>query len=57
MLQGGGYRFERARLRLHHGLRAVPSRGERALHQYGMVVHDAVQKYHLYRHQQRMVAA
>ena len=56
-VQGGGHRPERACARLHHGLRAVPPRGERALHQHRVVVHDAFPEHHLHRHQQRLVAA
>ena len=56
-VQGGRHRPERACARLHHGLRTVPPRGERALHQHRVVVHDAFPEHHLHRHQQRLVAA
>ena len=55
-VQSGGHRPERACPRLHHGLRAVPPCGERALHQHRMVVHDALPQHYLHRHQQRLAA-
>lgn len=55
-VQSGGHHPERTRPRLHHGLRAVPPGGERALHQHRMVVHDAFPQHHLHRHQQWLAA-
>lgn len=38
-------------LRIHYRFRVVPSYREESLHQYRMVVYDAVPQYHIYRYQ------